>query len=99
MNKFEELMHKVGVTDLITNHSMTTDELISCLGCRVCTSEEEASEIGADIGEIVDGSENPTGIFYEEIEYLDESTEEANGCVLEAEGAESAPEAVMEPEL
>lgn len=44
--------------DLITNHSMTTDEILECL---VCTVDDE--------GEIIDENGNCTGVWYEEIEY------------------------------
>ena len=55
--KMKELLEKIGA-DLITNHSMTTDEIIDCLGCTV-----------DDEGEIIDENGNCTGVWYEEIEY------------------------------
>lgn len=56
-NRTEELLDILGI-DLVTNHSMTTDELLDCLGCTV-----------DDEGEILDSNGNPTGVWYEEIEY------------------------------
>ena len=56
-NRLNDLMNILGV-DLITNHSMTTDEIIDCLG-RTVDSE----------GEIIDENGNCTGVWYEEIEY------------------------------
>lgn len=55
--KLNELLNIVGC-ELITNHSMTTDEILSCIGCTV---DEE--------GEIISEDGNPTGIWYEETEY------------------------------
>lgn len=55
--KLNELLNILGI-DLVTNHSMTTDEILNCLGCTV---DEE--------GEIISESGKPTGIWYEEIEY------------------------------
>lgn len=55
--KLNELLDILGI-DLITNRSMTTDEILGCLGCTV----DEEGEIIADNGK-------PTGIWYEEIEY------------------------------
>jgi hypothetical protein len=44
--------------DLITNHSMTTDEIIDCLGCYV-----------DDDGEIINGETGkPTGIWWEDLD-------------------------------
>ena len=55
-NRLNDLLNILGV-DLITNHSMTTDEIIDCLGCTV-----------DDDGEIIDENGNGTGVWYEEIE-------------------------------
>lgn len=55
--KMKELLEILG-TDLLTNHGMTTDEQLECLGCTV---DEE--------GEIIDENGKATGIWYEEIEY------------------------------
>lgn len=55
--KLNELLNILGV-DLVTNHSMTTDEIIDLIGCTV-----------DDEGEIIDSNGKPTGIWYEEIEY------------------------------
>lgn len=55
--KLRELLDLLGI-DLVTNRSMTTDEILDCIGCAV-----------DDEGEIIDESGNPTGIWYEEIEY------------------------------
>lgn len=56
--KLKELLNLLGV-DLVTNHSMTTDEILECLGCTV-----------DDEGEIIDmNTGKSTGIWYEEIEY------------------------------
>lgn len=55
--KMKELLNIVGC-DLVSNHSMTTDELLDCIGCTV-----------DDEGEIIAENGNPTGIWYEEIEY------------------------------
>lgn len=55
--KLSELLKITGV-ELITNHSMTTDEILNCIGCTV---DEE--------GEIIREDGQPTGIWYEEIEY------------------------------
>ena len=56
-NRLNDLLNILGA-DLITNHSMTTDEIIDCLGCTV-----------DDEGEIIDENDNCTGVWYEEIEY------------------------------
>ena len=55
--KLNELLNILNM-DLITNHSMTTDEILECLGCTV-----------DDEGEIIDDNGKSTGIWYEEIEY------------------------------
>lgn len=55
--KMKKLLEILG-EDLITNHSMTTDEQLECLGCTV---DED--------GEIIDENGKATGIWYEEIEY------------------------------
>ena len=55
--KMKELLEKIGA-DLITNHSMTTDEILDCLCCTV-----------DDEGEIIDENGKTTGIWYDEIEY------------------------------
>lgn len=58
MTKIEELLNIVGC-DLVTNRSMTTDEILDCIHCGVDTE-----------GEIIDlDTGKPTGIWYEEIEY------------------------------
>ena len=58
MNKrLNDLLNILNV-DLVINHSMTTDEIIDCLGCTV-----------DDEGEIIDENGNGTGVWYEEIEY------------------------------
>ena len=56
-NRLNDLLNILGC-DLITNHSMTTDEIIDCSGC---TLDDE--------GEIIDENGNCTGVWYEEIEY------------------------------
>lgn len=56
--KLKELLNIVGC-DLVSNHGMTTDELLACIHCGV-----------DDAGEIVDlDTGKRTGIWYEEIEY------------------------------
>ena len=56
--KMNELMNIVGC-ELVTNHSMTTDEILDCIHCTV-----------DDEGEIIDlNTGKPTGIWYEEVEY------------------------------
>lgn len=55
--KLNELLNILGI-DLVTNRSMTTDEVLDCIGCTVDGE-----------GEIIDGDGKPTGIWYEEIEY------------------------------
>ena len=55
--KLNELLNILGV-DMVTNRSMTTDEILECIGCTV-----------DDEGEIIDENGNPTGVWYEEIEY------------------------------
>ena len=54
-NRLNDLLNILGA-DLITNHSMTTDEIIDCLGCTV-----------DDEGEIIDNDGNYTGGWYDEI--------------------------------
>ena len=54
-NRLDDLLNILGI-DLITNHRMTTDEIIACLGCTV-----------DDDGEIIDSDGNYTGVFYDEI--------------------------------
>ena len=56
--KLKELLDIVGC-DLITNHSMTTDEILECIHCGV---DDEGEIIDLDTGKA-------TGIWYEEIEY------------------------------
>lgn len=58
MSKMNELLNIVGV-DLVTNRSMTTDELLECIHCGV---DDEGEIIDLDTGKA-------TGIWYEEIEY------------------------------
>ena len=55
--KLRELLDTLGI-DLVANHSMTTDEILECIGCTV-----------DDEGEIIAENGKPTGIWYEEIEY------------------------------
>lgn len=55
--KLRELLDTLGI-DLVTNRSMTTDELLACIGCTV-----------DDEGEIITEDGKPTGVWYEEIEY------------------------------
>lgn len=55
--KMKELLNIVGC-DLVSNHNMTTDEILECIDCTV-----------DDDGEIIDCYGNYTGIWYEEIEY------------------------------
>ena len=54
-NRLNDLLNILGI-DLITNHRMTTDEIIACLGCTV-----------DDEGEIIDSDGNYTGVWYDEI--------------------------------
>lgn len=54
--KMKELLEILGA-DLITNHRMTTDEQLDCLGCTV---DED--------GEIIDENGKATGIWFEEID-------------------------------
>ena len=54
-NRLDDLLNILGI-DLITNHRMTTDEIIACLGCTV-----------DDEGEIIDSDGNYTGVWYDEI--------------------------------
>lgn len=56
--KMNELLVIVNC-DLVTNHSMTTDEILECIHCGV---DDEGEIIDLDTGK-------PTGIWYEEIEY------------------------------
>lgn len=58
MTLIEELLKIVGAT-LITNRSMTTDEILDCIHSTV---NEEGEIIDIDTGK-------ETGIWYEEIEY------------------------------
>ena len=55
--KMKDLLKLINV-ELITNRSMTTDEILECIGCTV---DED--------GEIIDSGGNATGIWYEEVEY------------------------------
>ena len=55
-DRFEELLKILGF-DLITDHRMTTDEIISCLGCTV-----------DDDGEFIDSDGNHTGVFFDELD-------------------------------
>lgn len=56
MTKMDELLSIIGC-DLVTNRSMTTDEILDCIHCGV-----------DDDGEIIDlDTGKPTGIWYEEI--------------------------------
>lgn len=54
--RLDDLLNILGI-DLITDHLMTTDEIIACLGCIV-----------DDEGEIMDSDGNYTGVFYDEID-------------------------------
>lgn len=58
MTKMEELLNIVGC-DLVTNRSMTTDEILDCIHCGV---DAEGEIIDLDTGKA-------TGIWYEDIEY------------------------------
>ena len=55
--RLKELLNILGI-NLITNHGMTTDEILDILGCTV-----------DDEGEIINEDGKRTGIWYEEIEY------------------------------
>lgn len=55
-NGLEHLLNILGI-DLITDHRMTTDEIISCLGCTV-----------DDDGDIIDSDGNYTGVSFDEID-------------------------------
>ena len=54
-NRLDDLLNILGI-DLITDHRMTTDEIIACLGCTV-----------DDEGEIIDSDGNYTGVWCDEI--------------------------------
>lgn len=54
-NRLDDLLNILGI-DLISDHRMTTDEIIACLGCTV-----------DDEGEIIDSDGNYTGVWYDEI--------------------------------
>lgn len=56
--KMNELLNIVGC-ELVTNHGMTTDEILECI---CCTVDEDGEIIDMDTGKA-------TGIWYEEIEY------------------------------
>ena len=56
--KMNELLNIVGC-GLVTNHRMTTDEILDCIHCAV---DEDGEIIDLDTGK-------PTGIWYEEVEY------------------------------
>lgn len=56
--KMNELLNILGI-DLVTNHSMTTDEILECIGCTV---DNDGEIIVLDTGKA-------TGIWYEEVEY------------------------------
>ena len=55
-DRLNYLLNILGI-DLITDHRMTTDEIIACLGCTV-----------DDDGEIIDSDGNYTGVFFDEID-------------------------------
>ena len=57
-SKMEELLNIVGC-DLVTNRSMTTDEILECIHCGV---DDEGEIIDLDTGKA-------TGIWYDEIAY------------------------------
>lgn len=57
-SKMEELLNIVGC-DLVTNRSMTTDEILECIHCGV---DDEGEIIDLDTGK-------STGIWYDEIAY------------------------------
>lgn len=56
MSRMNELLEIVGC-DLITNRSMTLDEILDCIHCGV---DDEGEIIDLDTGK-------PTGIWYEEL--------------------------------
>lgn len=55
-DRFQYLLNILGC-DLITDHRMTTDEIIACLGCTV-----------DDDGEIIDSDGTYTGVYFDEID-------------------------------
>ena len=55
-DRFQDLLNILGC-DLITNHRMTTDEILACLACTV-----------DDDCEIIDSAGNYTGVFFDEID-------------------------------
>lgn len=55
-DRLDDLLNILGI-DLITDHRMTTDEIISLLGCTV-----------DDDGEIIDSDGSYTGVFFDEID-------------------------------
>lgn len=56
MTKMNELLNIIGC-DLVTNHSMTIDEILDCIHCGV---DEDGEIIDLDTGKL-------TGIWYEEL--------------------------------
>lgn len=56
--KMNELLNILNI-DLVTNNSMTTDEILDCIHCGV---DEDGEIIDLDTGKA-------TGIWYQEIEY------------------------------
>lgn len=56
MTKMEELLNIIGC-DLVTNHSMTLDEILECIHCGV---DEDGEIVDQDTGKL-------TGIWYEEL--------------------------------
>lgn len=55
-NRLDDLLTILGI-DLITDHRMTTDEILAFLGCSVSYD-----------GEILDSDGSYTGVFYDEID-------------------------------
>ena len=55
-DRFQDLLNILGI-DLITDHRMTTDEIIACMGCSV-----------DDEGEIIDSDGNYPGVFFYELD-------------------------------
>lgn len=55
-DRLEDLLNILD-TDLITDHRMTTDDIIACLGCTV-----------DDDGEIIDSDGSYTGVYFDEID-------------------------------
>lgn len=65
MTALQKLFIVTGSDGLVTNRSMTIEEILEILHCTVCTDEDS---LIAELGEVIDmDTGKATGIYYDDI--------------------------------